>query len=193
MVNENVSMESKIYVLQKDLPSVKAGVKYEVCCDNNTGMSYYKLMKEDECKVYDYPKECGIRYGGYLFDAQVVENNPEWFKLLVHNYPIDYTIPSKYLSNIPTIKTATWARKSLTDILTERQLITEKLQWYKKLSAKLDAILEYEDVDVVLVQLLLYYRKINNKIKKLELDSGELVHSTSWCNDIRTKIEDKNE
>ena len=163
-------MKNKIYVLQKDLPSIKSGARYEYC-DKNPESPYYQLMKEDESKIYNYSKEQGIRYGAvcYLFDAQVVENSPEWFKLLDYNTPIDHTIPSEYLSNIPTIKT-TWACKSLTDILTEQQLITEKIQWYKKLSTKLDTILEYEDSDTVVAQLLLYYRKINNKIKKLELD-----------------------
>ena len=163
-------MKSKIYVLQKDLPSVKAGARYEYY-DKNPESPYYQLMKEDEFMIYNYSKEQGIRYGAvcYLFDAQVVENNPEWFKLLDYNTPIGYTIPSEYLSNIPTIKT-TWACKSLNDVLTEGPIMTEEIQWYKKLSAKLNTILEYEDSDTVASQLWLYYRKINNKIKKLELN-----------------------
>ena len=81
-MSNQMPMDSTIYILQKDLPNVRAGARYEHYDRARSG-SYYTLMKAD----YKYISNCSEKeanyYGaaGYAWDYDTVENSPEWFKL----------------------------------------------------------------------------------------------------------------
>lgn len=55
----------KTYILQKDLPDVKAGAKFEIGASND---GYY--LTSDKT---------GTKYNSYWYPIFFVENNPEWF------------------------------------------------------------------------------------------------------------------
>ena len=81
-MSREVPMDSKIYILQKDLPNVKAGARYEHYDRARSG-SFYALMKDDTKYIYNCPIGEANYYGAasYAWDYDTVENSPEWFKL----------------------------------------------------------------------------------------------------------------
>jgi hypothetical protein len=81
-VSRVVPIDGKIYILQKDLPNVKAGARYEHYDRARSG-SFYALMKDDTKYIYNCPIDEANYYGaaGYAWDCKTVENSPEWFRL----------------------------------------------------------------------------------------------------------------
>ena len=75
-------MDNTVYILQKDLPNVRAGARYEHYDRARSG-SYYALMKDDEGYIYNCTRGEANYYGAasYAWDCYTVENSPEWFKL----------------------------------------------------------------------------------------------------------------
>lgn len=62
--------KNTVYILQKDLPYVKAGVIY-------AKKSYWGFIGDD----YTYfPDKTGMKHERFAIHADWVENNPEWFK-----------------------------------------------------------------------------------------------------------------
>ena len=81
-MGREVTMDNKIYILQKDLPNVRSGARYEHYNRARSG-SFYALMRDDERYIYNCTKNEANYDGaaGYAWDYQTVENSPEWFKL----------------------------------------------------------------------------------------------------------------
>lgn len=66
--------KNTVYILQKDLPYVKAGVIY-------AKKSYWGFIGDD----YTYfPDKTGMKHERFAIHADWVENNPEWFKPKEH-------------------------------------------------------------------------------------------------------------
>ena len=81
-MSRDVTTDNKIYILQKDLPNVRAGARYEHYDRARSG-SYYTLVQADIKHIYNCPEQEANYYGaaGYAWDCYTVENSPEWFKL----------------------------------------------------------------------------------------------------------------